>query len=273
MVALSIQEVNLQFLQIFRTLVLVLIGILFLSGCSGKSSKVSYEDSSNTKTMSDSPNVHKATMRPYTVFGKTYYPTMVNVGDTYSGDASWYGKDFHGKKTANGETYNMNALTAAHKTLPMNTMVKVTNQKNGKSVVVRINDRGPFVANRIIDMSKEGASRLDFMNQGIAKVKLEILGFAGTVASDTSSLTSEQKSVVINDFDVQIGAFRNLSGAKTYQDQFSYQDGRYKAIIKEGVHEGQMMYRIWLQGFGSEDEARDFISSGRYPGSFIVREK
>jgi len=263
----------LRFLQVFKILILTSFTILLLSGCFGKSNNVSRQDPSSANTISDSPNVHKATMKPYTVFGKTYYPTLVNIGDTYSGDASWYGKDFHGKKTANGETYNMNALTAAHKTLPMNTMVKVTNQKNGKSVVVRINDRGPFVANRIIDMSKEGASRLEFINQGTTQVKLEILGFAGTVAADTSKLPNEQKSMVISDFDVQIGAFRNLQGAKTYQDQFSYQDGTYKAVIKEGTHEGQIIYRVWLQGFGSEDEARDFISSGKYPGSFIVREK
>ncbi len=262
-----------QFLKIFKILATTIFIALFLSGCFGKSSKVSYKSPPATKTVNNSPSVHQATMRPYVVFGKTYYPTMVNIGDTYTGTASWYGKDFHGKKTSNGENYNMNALTAAHKTLPMNTMVKVTNQKNGKSVVVRINDRGPFVANRIIDMSKEGASRLDFINQGTAQVKLEILGFTGTVAADSSKLTSEQKSVVINDFDVQIGAFRNINGARTYQDQFSYQDGRYKAVVKEGVHEEQAIYRVWLQGFRSEEEARDFISSGQYPGSFIVREK
>jgi rare lipoprotein A len=198
---------------------------------------------------------------------------MVNIGDTYNGVASWYGKDFHGKKTSNGEIYNMNTLTAAHKTLPMNTMVKVTNKKNGKSVVVRINDRGPFVASRIIDMSRMGALKLDFANEGTAQVKLEVVGFAGNVVADASKLTSKQRSVVIDDFDVQIGAFRNQNGARTYQDSYNYQDGRYKAIIKEGTLDGAAIYRVWLKGFGSEDEARDFISSGKYPGYFIVREK
>ncbi len=105
--------------------------------------------------------MHRATMRPYTVGGKRYYPTMVSVGDTFSGIASWYGRDFHGKKTSNGEYYNMYDFTAAHKTLPMNTMLKVTNLRNNRSVIVRVNDRGPFVNNRIIDLSYAAAKRLD----------------------------------------------------------------------------------------------------------------
>jgi len=91
-----------------------------------------------------------------------------------SGYASYYGPGFHGKLTANGETFDMNSMTAAHKTLPFNTRVKVTNIENGKSVVVRINDRGPFVKGRIIDLSVEAAKRLDMMDSGIARVTLEV---------------------------------------------------------------------------------------------------
>lgn len=92
------------------------------------------------------------------------------------GIASWYGKPFHGRLTANGEVYNMNSLTAAHKELPFNTQVRVTNLNNGKSVIVRINDRGPFINDRIIDLSKEAARRIDMINSGISKVKVKILG-------------------------------------------------------------------------------------------------
>ena len=111
--------------------------------------------------INSSRSMHEATMRPYTINGKTYYPTVVKVGDRDSGIASWYGPDFHGKRTSNGEIYDMHAMTAAHKTLPMNTMVRVTNIKNGKNIIVRINDRGPFVAGRVIDLSKTGAVKLD----------------------------------------------------------------------------------------------------------------
>ena len=100
----------------------------------------------------------------------------VAVVQTLSGTASWYGGKFHGRTTANGERYNMNALTAAHKTLPFGTKVRVTNEANGKSVVVRINDRGPFVGRRVIDLSRAAATQVGMMQSGVARVKLEILG-------------------------------------------------------------------------------------------------
>lgn len=94
--------------------------------------------------------------------------------NTYYGIASWYGPGFHGRRTANGEVFNQNELTAAHKTLPFNTRVLVTNTKNNKSVIVRINDRGPFIGKRIIDLSEESAQRIGSITQGVALVKLEI---------------------------------------------------------------------------------------------------
>jgi rare lipoprotein A len=94
---------------------------------------------------------------------------------TIVGTASWYGPGFHGRTTANGERYNMNAMTAAHKSLKFGTKVKVTNNTNGKSVVVRINDRGPFVGSRVIDLSKSAASAIDMIGPGTAKVTIEVL--------------------------------------------------------------------------------------------------
>lgn len=96
------------------------------------------------------------------------------------GIASWYGPGFHGRTTANGEVFNQHDLTAAHKTLPFNTKILVTNLKNNKSVIVRINDRGPFINGRIIDLSKEAARRIDSKTQGIAYVKLQILARSTT---------------------------------------------------------------------------------------------
>ena len=112
--------------------------------------------------------------KPYTVMGQTYYPREdPNYKET--GMASWYGSDFHNRKTANGETYNMNDYTAAHRTLPLPCIVKVTNLENGKSIKVRGNDRGPFVKNRIIDVSKKVAKKLEFHQQGTTKVRVEYL--------------------------------------------------------------------------------------------------
>lgn len=111
---------------------------------------------------------------PYRIKGKKYYP-KVDYGYNKKGIASWYGPGFHGKTTANGERYNQNDLTAAHKTLPMPSIVRVTNLENGRSIIVRINDRGPYADGRIIDMSKRGAELLGFKNQGIAKVRVKVL--------------------------------------------------------------------------------------------------
>ena len=95
----------------------------------------------------------------------------------YKGISSWYGPNFHGKLTANGEVFDMYGITAAHKSLPLNTVAKVTNLDNGKSIILRINDRGPYVGNRILDCSMGAAKKLDFYNQGTAFVKIEIIEF------------------------------------------------------------------------------------------------
>ncbi len=112
--------------------------------------------------------------KPYQVSGVWYYP-KADWEYRETGIASWYGPGFHGKKTANGETYDQNALTAAHPTLPMPVMVQVTNLENGRSIKVRINDRGPFANGRIIDLSKRAAQLLDIERKGTAKVLVEIL--------------------------------------------------------------------------------------------------
>ncbi len=124
--------------------------------------------------------MYRATMKPYCVNGVTYYPIAAKVGQKFYGIASWYGPNFHGGQTSNGEYYDMYALTAAHKTLPINTMVKVTNLQNGKSTIVRINDRGPFVPDRIIDLSYQAAQEIGLIKHGTAKVELEVVSYDKT---------------------------------------------------------------------------------------------
>jgi len=113
--------------------------------------------------------------KPYSIKGQTYYPEE-NYEKEQIGMASWYGPGFHGKKTANGERFDQMALTAAHPTLQMPSLVRVTNLSNNESVVVRINDRGPFHGGRIIDLSKGAAEALKFRNMGTSKVKVQVLG-------------------------------------------------------------------------------------------------
>lgn len=364
--------------SLLKYAIIAFIGILLVS-CSSPIRLSNYPDSS--QDFKSSPNTsaasQRATMRPYTINGKTYYPTTVSVGDTASGIASWYGPDFHGKKTSNGETYNMNAMTAAHKTLPMNTMVRVTNLGNGAQTTVRINDRGPFVAGRIIDLSKAAATSIGMIGTGTARVKLEVVGFygdgknyqntgslssppsvynsknwgsgvsgtiitagisgamsggiSGAVSSASSAAKSAAKSAAntairqavdkgvqkasqkisetfeknsnlvspnneftsLNEasensanfgkirqgqqsfeggsFMVQIGAFKRLEGAESFKNSNANKYG-YKTLIRTFDIDGEKIYRVFLSGFRSEAEARDFVEAKHFGGAYIVRE-
>ena len=219
---------------------------------------------------------HKSTMRSYNVRGKRYHPTYVEVGDTKKGISSWYGPNFHGKQTSNGEVYNMHARTAAHKTWPMDTMVKVNNLQNGKSTIVRINDRGPFVRGRIIDCSYTAGKEIGLDRMGIAKVSIEVLGFAGKIESAATIARNKkmhkQTRVALSNFGVQVGAFRRREGAQVYKRQHTGMYENYKPVIKRFSDvDGAPLYRVWLMGFRSEQEARDFKNNNDLAGAFIVR--
>ena len=126
---------------------------------------------------------------PYTVRGKTYVPQH-DPNYAASGSASWYGADFHGRRTANGEIFSANAITAAHPTLPLPSYVRVTNVDNGRSLIVRVNDRGPYVSGRIIDLSYRAAAMLGYVNKGSANVHVEYVGQAPLEGDDTHMLVA-----------------------------------------------------------------------------------
>ena len=218
----------------------------------------------------------RSTMRSYKVHGKRYRPTYVHVGQVMKGVSSWYGPNFHGKYTSNGEVYNMHARTAAHKTWPMDTMVKVTNLQNGRSTIVRINDRGPFVRGRIIDCSYTAGKEIGLDRMGIAKVSIQVVGFAGKVQS-AATIAKRKKSktetrVLLSNFGVQVGAFKRRQGAELTKDMFAKMYTKYKPVIKTFADvDGEPLYRVWLMGFGSEQEARDFKDGNALEGAFIVR--
>ncbi|MCW5731476.1 MAG: septal ring lytic transglycosylase RlpA family protein [Alphaproteobacteria bacterium] len=133
---------------------------------------------------------------PYQINGVWYYPSEDPNYDQ-TGIASWYGEQFHGRQTANGEIYDMNELTAAHQTLPMPSVVRVTNLENGRSIVVRVNDRGPFANGRIIDMSRRGAQLLGFERQGTAKVRVQILPQDGQQPSTMVAQAGAERPQVV----------------------------------------------------------------------------
>ena len=257
-----------------RSVLFLLILSLLFNACSRRPIDRTSESYRAPVANSSKPsNLRHPTMRPYTVMGNKYYPSVVSVGENFEGRASWYGPNFHGKKTSNGETYSMWQMTAAHKTLPMNTVVKVTNKTNGRSVVVRINDRGPFVNTRIIDLSKKAATELDMVKKGTAPVKLEILGFnkKGVTRITKTSMQKDLKEKVIGKYALQIGSFSKIEGAITTQERYNNASGRYKTVIKDIDDGNQRLFKVLLTGFQGEEEARDYKSK-HFAGSFIVRE-
>src|SRR5512142_2639554 len=133
--------------------------------------------------------------KPYTVGGRVYVPEE-DVNYQEEGLASWYGDDFHGRLTANGEVFDMTSLTAAHPTLPMPSYARVTNVSNGKSLIVRVNDRGPYHGNRLIDVSNKAAELLEFKNNGVARVRVEYVGRAPIEGSDDRQLIATLRTGV-----------------------------------------------------------------------------
>jgi rare lipoprotein A len=133
--------------------------------------------------------------KPYTVAGRVYVPEE-DTGYRAEGMASWYGDDFHGRLTANGEVFDMTSLTAAHPTLPMPCYARVTNMSNGKSLIVRVNDRGPYHGNRLIDVSNKTAELLEFKGNGVARVRVEYVGRAPLEGSDDRQLLATLRTGV-----------------------------------------------------------------------------
>lgn len=280
-----------------KILVLIFISISFLFiGCS-KKPKYNYVASSSLskpKVYSPSSSVYNnsiskeeyryAKMNPYTVRGIKYYPRNVNVGDVFEGIASWYGPDFHSKPTANGERYNMYGMTAAHKTLPMNTMLKVTNLTNGLTAIVRINDRGPFHGSRIIDLSSAAAKKINMVGVGTVSVKLEVLGFYSKNGKRPMQVLHKikKKPIVIpkvesnsyeitkSNYALQIASFTNIEGALQTQEQYDNTDG-YTTVIKDVETKNQRYFKVYLKGFKTEKEARLYKENGNFINSFIVK--
>ena len=146
----------------------------------------------------------------------------VPVGYTEEGLASWYGVPYHGRPAADGEIYDMETLVAAHRLMPFNTWVKVTNLANGKSVDVRIIDRGPFVGGRVIDLSKAAARQIDLLGPGVGRVRLEVI----SAPVDTPA----------NDFfAVQVGAFSSYSNAETLRESYAQHFGNAQLALKQGT--------------------------------------
>ena len=185
--------------------------------------------------------------KSYVVFGKRYYVMNDNRGFTQQGIASWYGKKFHGRRTSSGESYDMYAMTAAHKTLILPAYVEVTNLGNGKKAVVKVNDRGPFHENRIIDLSYSAASKLDVIAKGTALVKIRVVD-----PGYTPGQTFEKRGAPVEtispdhspgDFFIQVGAFSDLGNAENLRRKLNTL-GNTLVKISQVVIDNRSLYRV-----------------------------
>jgi len=168
------------------------------------------------------------------------------------GLSSWYGVPFHGRRAANGETYDMYKLTAAHRTLPLNSIVRVTNLLNGRSAEVRITDRGPFIEGRVLDLSLAAARELDMVNAGVGPVRIEVL--AGP-------------SLLVGNFAVQVGAFLSRENAERLRDRLAL---RYQTVfIHEYDSPNGLFYRVRVGRVPSEDAARQLAEQLRATDDFV----
>ncbi len=214
---------------------------------------------------------HRGTQKAYTIAGRTYYPLPSARGFRQVGYASWYGPGFHGRSTANGERYDMHAMTAAHRILPMNTYVRVRNLENGREVVVRINDRGPFVKNRVIDLSYTAAKRLGIVGPGTARVEITALG-ESRIAGDRSSGLRSIPNLTKGDFYVQVGAFTHPVNAYALRDKLSIRYSRVK--VRKYETDRGTFYRVQVFAAHDYETARrvraNFERNG-FSQAFVVR--
>jgi rare lipoprotein A len=226
----------------------------------------------------------KATQRPYVIAGRTYYPIPNAEGYRETGIASWYGKQFHGRKTSNGETYNMYGGTAAHKTLPMGTMLLVKNLTNGRSTVVRINDRGPFVKSRIIDLSYTAAKSIDIIGKGTAGVRITALGEAVPEKISQTSPTERSATLPSNpklklkhkDFDagqfyVQVGSFERREEARKLAKKFA--DRGRDVVIQQFPAAGIYLLRVMVFSGTSLRKAKKYekyLGNNGFPNALII---
>jgi len=243
-----------------KQLVFFLCSLLLISACAPKKP--------NLTRSPEAPGPQtKASQKPYIVNGQRYEPLVSHEGFVQTGVASWYGKDFHGKKTSSGEKYNMNAMTAAHKTLPLGVFVKVKNTRNGQEAIVRVNDRGPFVKGRVLDLSYAAAKKLGVDIAGTAPVRIEALGYRAPGADKYQAPDNYDTGA----YTVQIGSFKEYGNAQRLSDEMKKLFG-FSEVHVTSLNGGNF-FRVYAGKYTSlhaaEKAEREFAERG-YTGSFTV---
>ena len=209
--------------------------------------------------------LHRFANRPYSVFGHDYVPATSLRPYKERGIASWYGRKFHNQRTSTGEPYDMYAMTAAHPTLPLPSFARVTNVANGRSVVVRVNDRGPFHPGRVIDLSYAAAYRIGIAQRGSGEVEVESVFPTGAppslapplptvVAGEAGAVTQIPVEQQTGGFVVQLGAFANNANAQAFVAHLANQIAALGVEAK--VHEEGGLYRVVVGPYPTRDDAR-----------------
>ena len=256
--------------------------VLFVAGCSshGTPELSGLSPKAQAVVIKQYGGVYKVG-NPYQIMGRWYYPKE-DYHYSEVGTASWYGDDFHAKRTANGEKYDMHTLTAAHRTLPLPSIVKVTNLENGRSLVVRVNDRGPYAKDRIIDLSKRAAQLLGYQVKGTTKVRVEIMAEESKALK--AALLNQQYQPVIekektqgiqtvsaDGYFIQAGSFKDKDLALNFEDKLK----KYgKTQIAEADVGGSTYYRVRLGPVLSQNDADDLllkVQSGGFHDARIVQ--
>jgi len=345
--------------DINNVLILASLGFLFFNGCASRSIVIidkNYKEDQKKKSMVKAQTFSWKNIKTSDVLSKKEkvslpengFKTKLSsdfenpeMGNKAFGKAHVYGENAKGKRTASGDIFNTYQKTAGHKSLPFNTMLKVTNLQNNKSEIVRVNDRGAFPEDTIINISKVTAQSLGMKNTTSANVKIEIVGFDGVIVNKFQTTKSkkvddcidcyasvpirnrkivsvkkpskvvvypykdspkpssvniekstyeydedirENRYAVAEDIDssplienfsektaIQIGAFREYAGAKVYAKKYALLSSQYAVEIKENIKDDQPLYRVRIEGFSNEFEAKEFISRYGLTGAFLVR--
>ncbi len=265
-------------------LIAVLAALLLLNACSHTPGRYSQKhDAAPDNQQVDISQIPDAIPRDepysrygnpdsYKVFGKQYHTLKSSKGYVKRGTASWYGTKFHGHRTSSGETYDMYAMTAAHKSLPLPTYARVTNLDNGQSVVVKINDRGPFHDNRLIDLSYSAAAKLNILDKGTGNVEVRVLQAENNepatqrvTASNASlpkvttipahTLLPATESTSASSLYLQLGAFSDVTNAKNLQKKLA--DSNFEGVhITQAVNDQQPVYRVRIGPLESAESAK-----------------
>ena len=204
---------------------------------------------------------------PYTVLGKTYHVMPTEDGYNERGIASWYGEKFHGHKTSNGEFFDMYKVSAAHKSLPIPSFLRVTNLDNNRSLVVRVNDRGPFHGDRIVDLSYAAALKLGYADRGTARVQLEAIIPDGVVvdraAGNNNNTLSQQTLRVASTGDkyIQVGAFADINSAREMSDKLRAMTNRPVFIRSLDSANSGVLHRVRIGPVNDTSEIRRITQS------------